>query len=719
MEREEDLTKTRALTDLEPLQEELKEEKKEIEVENPEFVDSEEVTKEFTIEDKKKKDSIIDKFKKLPKKTKIIIIVSGVVVLLLIIGLILFFVLRKPDKKEEGPKEEVIVNESNYTYKNGTLIIYDKDNNTLGEYECTNKDEELCYVAYYENNLDDFNTTELYKEDEIVLERSTNYGDLVFVYDNPESKDGEITLYNLKDKEEIDKYKNIKKVNDELVIVNDNNYKLVSLKDNEVTSITDDNYDYMAYEDDFKVDRIVVGKDSGYYLVDFTGKVLTSKLDYKVVMYNNTYAVLRNSNAYKVVDYKNKAILEDSEYIVLYDKFMASVENQKLYLKSYEGFSYNLDGIKLGTTSYKPVKKYDKDNNLEKEEKAFDLEINGNTVVVHLEDGDKNIDLLEGENSKAKNYYSYSDGKLYFYSDEEKTELLGMYPCDNKNTFTNSDGVFNNCDVAVQSNFSNNYKTSDTSFGLVPIYYNRYVFVSDNSNLTSDSNKVIYLYDLKNKRKLGSYNAVDAGTKENFGNVNTDTDILARNKDGKFGMITLKSDGVSATYRSDYNFKVSKMERFGNDVIVEKDGKWEVLSSDGTSKGGFNGKILDYLDKYYIIEDNSKVRVYNLEGLKDIGKTTYDYVKLTSDFYVYIDNGNLGVKNYNGSSLLLDGSETTVSVAITDYSKSLRISIVGDKGTITILNGNGEALETHTFRTNVSSTIEDEPVDDTEESDAN
>ena len=188
MEREEDLTKTRALTDLEPLQEELKEEKKEIEVENPEFVDSEEVTNEFTIEDKKKKESIIDKFKKLPKKTKIIIIVSVVVVLLLVIGLILFLVLRKP-KEEEEPKEEVIVNESNYTYKNGTLIIYDKDNNTIGEYECTNKDEELCYVAYYENNLDDFNTTELYKEDEIVLERSTNYGDLVFIYDNEEAKD--------------------------------------------------------------------------------------------------------------------------------------------------------------------------------------------------------------------------------------------------------------------------------------------------------------------------------------------------------------------------------------------------------------------------------------------------------------------------------------------------------------------------------------------------
>ena len=721
MDDEKDLTKTRALTELEPLQEEAKKEveKKEIEVENPEFVDSEEVTKEFTIEekDKKKKENIIDKFKKLPKKTKIIIIVSSVIVLLLIIGLILFLVLRKPKEEDDTPKEEVIVNESTYTYKNGTLIIYDSAKNTLGEYECTNKDEELCYVAYYENNLDDFNTMEIYKEDEILLDRSTNYGDLIFIYDNPEAKDGEITLYNLKDKEEVAKYKNIKKVNEELAIVNDDNYKLVSLKDNKVTTIAED-YTYMAYEDDFKSDRVVGSKDDKYYLLDFNGKVLTSKLDSNVVMYSNSYIVLRNSDAYKVVDYQNKAILEDAEYALLYDKFIVSIEDQKLYLKSYEGFNYNLDGVKLSTRSYKPTKKYDKDNNLVSEEEAFNLEVNGNTIVVHKEDGDKTIDLLEGENSKAKNYYSYYDGKLYFYSDEEKKELIGTYPCENKNTSTNSDGIFSTCDVAIQSNFSNNYKTSDTSFGLVPIYYNRFVFVSDNSNLTSEDSKVIYLYDLKNKRKLGSYSEVDAGTKENFGNVNVDTNILAKNKDGKFGMITLESSGVSATYRSDYNFKVTKMERFGKDVIVLKDGKWEVLSSDGTSKGGFNGKILDYLDKYYLIEDNGKVRVYNLEGLKDIGKDGYDYVKLTTSFYVYVNNGNLGVKNYEGSSLLLDDEEVTIPVAVTDYNKNLRISIVGSKGTITILNGNGETLETHTFSTKVNTWEPDKPVDDTEENDA-
>ncbi len=709
MEKEKDLTKTRALTELEPLKEE-KEEKEEIEIENPEFLDSEEVTKEFTIEDKPKKENLLTKFKKLPKKTKIIIIVSSVVVVLLIIGLILFFVLRKKPSQNDSPKEEVIIEESNYTYKNGTLIIYDSEDNVLGEYECQNKEEDLCYVAYYSNNLDDFNKTEIYKEDELLLERSINYDSLIFIYDNPEAKDGDITLYNLKDEKELATYTDIKKVNEELVIVNDDNYTLVSLKDNKITPLTTDNYEYMAYESSFKSDRIVVGKNSNYYLIDFTGKVLTSKLDYKIVMYNNSYLVLRNSDAYKVVDYQNKSLLEDAEYATLYDKFIVSIEDQKLYLKSYEGFGYNLEGIKLNTRDYKPTKKYDKDNNLLEEKNPYTLEVNGNTVVVHLDNSEKTIDLLEGENSKAKNYYSYSDGKLYFYSDEEKKELLGTYPCDNKNTFTNSDGIFSTCDVATQSNFSNNYKSSDTSFGLVPIYFNRFVFVSDNSNLSSSDSKVIYLYDLKNKRKLGSYSEVDAGTKENFGNVNTDTNILAKNKDGKFGMITLKSNGVSATYRNDYNFKVDKMERFGNDVITLKDGKWEVLSSDGTAKGGFSGKILDYLDKYYLIADNNKVRVYNLEGLKDIGKTGYDYVKLTTNFYVYVDDNNLGVKNYQGNSLLFDDNSITIPISVTDYNKNLRISIVGDKGTITILDGEGKTLETYNFDTKSSSYEDEESV---------
>ena len=44
----------------------------------------------------------------------------------------------------------------NYIYNNGTLKFLDKDDKTIGDYECENKDENKCYVAYLtsENNTD-------------------------------------------------------------------------------------------------------------------------------------------------------------------------------------------------------------------------------------------------------------------------------------------------------------------------------------------------------------------------------------------------------------------------------------------------------------------------------------------------------------------------------------------------------------------------------------
>ena len=101
MDEEKDLTKTRALTELDALNEEEVTSPK---IDNPEFVESEEVLNELATKEEPdpnqsegeenkddKKENLIEKFKKLPKKTKIIIIVSAVLVLLLIIGLILFY----------------------------------------------------------------------------------------------------------------------------------------------------------------------------------------------------------------------------------------------------------------------------------------------------------------------------------------------------------------------------------------------------------------------------------------------------------------------------------------------------------------------------------------------------------------------------------------------------------------------------------------------------
>ena len=102
---------------------------------------------------KEKKIKKESKWKNLSKKKKIIIIVTIIVLLVAIIGVLLyFFVFKKDSDNNDNNKEPlVIVENDNYRYEDGTLIFIDENKNELGKYECTNKNENLCYVAYYSN----------------------------------------------------------------------------------------------------------------------------------------------------------------------------------------------------------------------------------------------------------------------------------------------------------------------------------------------------------------------------------------------------------------------------------------------------------------------------------------------------------------------------------------------------------------------------------------
>ena len=129
--------------------------------ENDEITKTQYDLKDIEDNDKsKKKDKKVKKPSKwsmLPKKTRIIIIVSIVLVLLIVVGVLLyFFVFRDRTPEEKRPEDPVvIVEKDNYRYEDGFLVVIDEEKNELGTYECTNKNEELCYVAYYSNE-DDF-----------------------------------------------------------------------------------------------------------------------------------------------------------------------------------------------------------------------------------------------------------------------------------------------------------------------------------------------------------------------------------------------------------------------------------------------------------------------------------------------------------------------------------------------------------------------------------
>ena len=85
-------------------------------------------------------------WQKLDKKKKIAIICGGIV-LLILLGVGLFFLLRKNPEPALPDEPDVIIEMNNYRYENGSLVFLDGDTE-LGRYECENKNENQCAVAY-------------------------------------------------------------------------------------------------------------------------------------------------------------------------------------------------------------------------------------------------------------------------------------------------------------------------------------------------------------------------------------------------------------------------------------------------------------------------------------------------------------------------------------------------------------------------------------------
>lgn len=142
-------------------------------------------------EEKTKKEKLITKIKNkwhnMSKKQKIIFIVIAILILILLVGLIVFFVTK--GKKEEpviDKKEDVIVIKDNYIYRNGSLFFLNEDDDEIGEYECQNKDENKCYVAYNGVTEDELNgPVNVYEDGSTIEKRLDIYNErYAFVFDS-------------------------------------------------------------------------------------------------------------------------------------------------------------------------------------------------------------------------------------------------------------------------------------------------------------------------------------------------------------------------------------------------------------------------------------------------------------------------------------------------------------------------------------------------------
>ena len=215
---------------------------------------------------KKKKEKKPSKWSKLSKKAKIIIIVSAVVLLIVVVLLLWLFVFKKDNKQNEYKEPSVVLEKENYKYVDGKLIFLDQNKNELGSYECKNKNENLCYIAYYSNEDDFDEFKKVYESGLEVSVASDIYKDkYVFVYDDEKKENGEVTLYNIKDNKNEGIYSLVKEVNKDKAIVKKNDkYGIISFDEDLDVSL---DYEYMGYILDSK--DLIVATNNNYKLISF------------------------------------------------------------------------------------------------------------------------------------------------------------------------------------------------------------------------------------------------------------------------------------------------------------------------------------------------------------------------------------------------------------------------------------------------------------------
>ena len=653
--------------------------------------------------EKKPKKSLKEKWNSFSKKKKVLLIFVPILVLLIIGAVILFFVLRdepvEPTPKPEDP--EVIVEKDNYIYRDGVLVFLNSDEEEIGTYECTNQSEELCFVPTYSEE-DEFDGSRNVYQDESLVERpSAIYqNQYVFIYDNESEEEGSIFLYNIESGEKEGTYELIKGFSDSdfVIVKNTNNrYGAFEFSSDGVEEIFEFSYDYLGRLSSDA--NVVVRTNDRYYIYDVSDKNLSQGLRYEIMSYNNEYIVVDN-NGYYVYSYDGDLIYDDAyDYIQLLDDYAVLIDRDLLYIRDYQNNKYHEVGIELENDIYNPLHVYSEDKTLIEVRRAYEVTVNDDIIDVTYtkdnRDRTETIDIEDGVMSAKYSYINYFDGTLYFYQDEEETNLLGTYECSNANS---SD--LTNCTIATDSFYSTNELEEDksSSVGWIPIYNNRFVFILDTIDL---NNPTIVLFDLEEKNKedaiLARYSTVDSGAytgKKEVSFVDTDaTYVMAQAKsDGDYGLLRI-GDNVSGTIAFDYD----SIEKFGDYYEVETStGTYQLFSNVGaeiTESYGF--PIIDYVSTYVAVGSNNEYYVYDFEGNRLREEDgAYRYVDLQNTYYVVIDSSNkLNIHKYSDPEFALSEG---VDIATENYEGAYTVSEVNGGFRVTVTSSN----ITYTFDSN-------------------
>ncbi len=625
----------------------------------------EQITRESKNKDKKNKKSLREKWRNISSKKKVTIIVTIIIVIALLITVIVCLLLKKDNKPQaQPPKEEtppVIVEKENYIYKNGILTFLDKTEQELGTYECQNKDENLCFIVNYSDE-DNFDVSKnVYEDGTIIPRRSDIYGDnYAFIYDNISSDNGLIILYNIKEQKEEGKYLLVKGFTDSnfVILKNSNNkYGAIEITSSGIKEKMEFTFDYLGR---LNKDAKVVGKtNKKYFIYNLDGKLESKGITSEIKSYNNKYIVAA-SDTYNVYNYKGeKVIKESSNYVSLLDDYAVLIKDKKLFIRDYDDNLYNAEGLEIESLDYNVKYIYNADKVLADTKRAFEIEIDKNLMhinyVRHNTAKTATIDTYEGKLNAEMEYISYYGDKLYFYSDEAKTKLIGTYTCDNKNIIDKKTTTLSNCGIASESFYSVNEVEEDnsTNLGLLPIFNERYAFIYDNID---KENPNIILYDLKNSRTLSKYASIDAGIYDKENKISfkiaKNTYIMAQNKSNhKYGVINISDDKVSGIIPFEYDYIEKLRDAY---LGKESDGKYVLLDKTGIAKSGhYQYKIVDYLGKMFKVQNNNKYGVVNEAG-EELAPLNYLDIVLKDQYYIAINTDKaLEIFKYNDKEFRL------------------------------------------------------------------
>jgi hypothetical protein len=647
----------------------------------------ENIEPEKPIKTKKKRKIKLPKWKNMNKKQKIIFIVSISIIILLIIFLIYHFCLKK-----EAKQPDVVITENNYRYENGKLIFLDQDGKELGDYECTNKDEKLCFVAYYtpEENLDVDKYVD--KDNNEYKMRSSIYkNNYVFVFDNSNEKENNLKLYNLKTKSTENNYIEIKKVNDEYVIAQDTNKKfgLIDFKDDSLDKTIAFEYEYLGFNND----KIVYEKDSLYGITDNNNSSIVSKLKYKIKSFNTKYIVLDTGSKYLLYDYNGNLInFPNSNFIAFYSDYIVSIYNNKLTMYTANLEKINYDEVIINSTDYLNTNIVDNDGKITETKKAFNISQDKDIISIkNDEDNGIEININESRINETMDYASYSNDTLYFFSDADKTKSIGSYKCSNSNTLNSSVNEYDTCFIAKESKLLTRGNSSSDA-GYLPIYNRRFVFINDGGS--------IILYDLNKSENKATYSEVDAGFYNNQNIVNlvesSNPTIVAKHNDGLYGVITL----TNLDAKGIVPFKCNSIKYLGNNFVCKyNDGTYHLFSSSGTdltSNFTTQNEITDYNGTYVVVKDNDNN--YTIDNI-NTGKSAsneFKYISLASDYFVGIDKDyKLNLYEYGTNlTLLCDSLKITKTDDLSNsyqlkYTSKNNITVIVD-GKTYIYNGSCE-----------------------------